>query len=364
MKRNGDVIVIGGGVIGLTTAYFLAREGARVIVCDQGKTGMESSWAGAGILPPSDLRHAQHPLDRLRALSGNLFPDLSHEIKERTGVDNGFVRCGGIEFIDQMHAADPQEWYGLGVETATLTEAQIEQLEPAVAKHLGSAIHVPGLAQLRNPRHMQALRAACVDTNKVEILENAAVRHIEVAAGRVKEVRTENEELYGASFLLAAGAWTDKLLEPLGIRLNVQPVRGQIALLNPGKPLFRHVLIQGSQYLVPRADGLVLIGSTEEHAGYAKNTTAEGIVGLLALGMKLVPGLAGANVERTWAGLRPGSPDGFPYIGNVSHIENLYVAAGHFRAGIQLSPGTALLLKERLLGQPASMPMDAFRLER
>jgi glycine oxidase len=365
MKRNSDVIVIGGGVIGLTTAYFLAREGAQVIVCEQGKTGMESSWAGAGILPPSDLVHAQNPLDRLRAISGQLFPSFSQELRERTGIDNGFFSCGGIEFVSQMHdAVDPQEWYGLGVSTSNLTEAQAQQLEPALAPHLGAAIHIPGLAQLRNPRHMQALRAACLDTKKVVILENAPIRRLEMSAGRVKEVRTNNEELSGASYLLATGVWIDTLLEPLGIRLNVQPVRGQIALLNPGTMLFHHVLIWGTRYLVPRADGLVLIGSTEEHAGYAKNTTAEGIAGLLALALKIVPGLAGANVERTWAGLRPGSPDGVPYIGPVPHVENLFVAAGHFRAGIQLSPGTALLLKERLLGQPASMPLDAFRLDR
>jgi glycine oxidase len=115
---------------------------------------------------------------------------------------------------------------------------------------------------------------------------------------------------------------------------------------------------------VPRLDGRVLIGSTEEHAGYEKNTTAEGIGGLLQLGLRLVPRLAGAALEKTWAGLRPGSPDGLPFLGPVSGIENLFVAAGHFRAGIQLSPGTGMLMKEMILGQPLSMPMDAFRLDR
>jgi glycine oxidase len=211
---------------------------------------------------------------------------------------------------------------------------------------------------------LQALRAACLDTNNVVILEDAPVRHIQINAGLVKEIRTDNDELTGGSYLLAAGAWTDRLLDPLGVQLNVQPVRGQIALLNPGRVLFRHVLMHGAQYLVPRQDGRVLIGSTEEHVGFAKDTTEGAIAGLLALGSRLVPALADAPIERTWAGLRPGSPDGLPYIGNVPHVENLIVAAGHFRAGIQLSPGTALLLKERLLGQPASMPMDAFRLDR
>src|SRR5262245_12137536 len=116
MKRTGDVIILGGGVIGLTTAYFLAREGVRVVLCDQGKTGMESSWAGAGILPPSDIDHAQLPLDRLRAISGEIFPDLSRELKERTGIDNGYVPCGGLEFLGSTDVAAADEWYGLGTQ--------------------------------------------------------------------------------------------------------------------------------------------------------------------------------------------------------------------------------------------------------
>src|SRR5438552_2223700 len=125
MNRSGDVIIVGGGVIGLTTAYFLAKDGATVLLCDQSKTGTEASWAGAGILPPSDLEHAQLPLDRLRALSGQIFPDLSQELKERTGIDNGFARSGGIEFLGRADAAAADEWYGLGATTKTLTEKEL-----------------------------------------------------------------------------------------------------------------------------------------------------------------------------------------------------------------------------------------------
>lgn len=364
MERTGDVIILGGGVIGLTAAYFLAHDGARVLLCEQGKTGSESSWAGAGILPPSDLEHAQYPLDRLRALSGKLFPDLSRELKELTGIDNGFARSGGIEFLGQADAAAADEWYGLGAATRSLSKKELGELEPALAPHLGAALHVPGMAQLRNPRHLQALRAACLASGKVAILEETPAHEFLVASGRVKGVRAGSEVLTGDSVLVAAGAWTDRLLEPLGIQLRIEPVRGQIALLNPGKVIFRHILLWGSRYLVPRLDGRVLIGSTEEHVGFDKTTTAEGIGGLLALGVQLVPALATAALERAWAGLRPGSPDGLPFIGVAPGFENLWIAAGHFRAGIQLSPGTGLLLKEMILKQALTMPMDAFRLDR
>ena len=364
MKPRGEVIILGGGVIGLTTAYFLAKAGVSVVVCEQGQIGMEASWAGAGILPPSDPDHAQLPLDCLRALSGTLFPELSNELHERTGIDNGFVRCGGLEFLIQAMNTDAGEWYGLGVRTHILAEKETVVVEPEIAPELGKARHIPGMAQLRNPRHLQALRQACLHTNKVAFLEEAGSLGFTTEKNRIKGIRTTNETVMGGTFLVAAGAWTDRLLEPLGCRLNIQPVRGQIALLNPGEMLFRHILICGSRYLVPRLDGRVLIGSTEEHVGFTKAVTAAGMSGLLELGVRLVPRLASAPVEKTWSGLRPGSPDGLPFLGPVPGVDNLYVAAGHFRAGIQLSPGTAQVITEMILGQPLSMPMDAFRLDR
>jgi glycine oxidase len=135
-------------------------------------------------------------------------------------------------------------------------------------------------------------------------------------------------------------------------------------LLNTGAPLVRRNLMEGKCYLVPRPDGRILVGATEEDAGFEKRTTVAGIAGLLALARRLVPALAGAQLERCWAGFRPGSPDGMPFLGQVPDLDNLYVAAGHFRAGLQLSPATGLLLKELLLGQPLTMPLDAFRLDR
>jgi glycine oxidase len=364
MHRSGDIIILGGGVIGLTTAYFLAKEGISVILCEQGAVGKEASWAGAGILPPSNLEHAQLPVDCLRGLSGAIFPNLSRELHERTGIDNGYVCCGGLEFMCQSKHADAHEWHGLGVTEKLLADEDVIALEPALAPSLGPAVLLEGMAQLRNPRHLQALAAACLATKKVVIHEQTSVESLVVEGNRVKGVCTSSEILDGGAVLVAAGAWTDRLLEPFGCRLGIEPIRGQITLLNPGAVILRRILLWGAQYLVPRLDGRVLIGSTEECAGFDKSTTAAGIGSLLGLGVKLVPSLASAAIERTWAGLRPGSPDGLPFIGPVPGIDNLYVGAGHFRAGIQLSPGTALLLTEMILGRPLSMPMDAFRLDR
>jgi glycine oxidase len=363
MEQRTDILILGGGVIGLTTAYFLAREGVRVEVIDRGDFGQEASWAGAGILPPGDPAHARTPFDQLRSHSAALFPTLSDELRERTGIDNGHLRWGGLEFVGESEGTAEQEWRGEGIEAERVEGEALRRLEPALARDLGPAFHLPGMGQLRNPRHLKALLAGCAAWG-VRLRPGCPAHGFEQRGGRILAVQTAEGSLTAGRYLLAAGAWSEPLLDQVGWRPGIRPVRGQIALLNTRIPLLRRVLMWGPRYLVPRPDGRVLIGSTEEDVGFDKRTTARAIAELLELAGRLVPALAGAHLERCWAGLRPGSPDGLPFLGTVPGYDNLFVAAGHFRAGIQLSPGTGLVMKELLLGQPTTVPLDPFRLDR
>jgi glycine oxidase len=363
MPAHPDVLIIGGGVIGLTTAYFLARDGIRVAVIDKGEFGQESSWAGAGILPPARPSPTQHPYEQLRGHSANLFPVLSAELRERTGLDNGYLRCGGLDFSSATDAAACAEWRAEGIAFEIVEGKALLRLEPALSPHVRQACYLPEMGQIRNPRHVKAVLAGCQALG-VELRPGCPVLGFERQAERITALRTAGGSLSAGRYLLSAGAWSEALLEPLGWRPGIRPVRGQIALLNTGPPLLHRILLEGKRYLVPRPDGRVLIGSTEEDAGFDKRTTATAIADLLELGQRLVPQLAGAHLERCWAGLRPGSPDGMPFLGPVPGIANLFVAAGHFRAGIQLSPGTALVLKELLLDQPLTVSLEAFRLDR
>jgi glycine oxidase len=364
MSKRPDVVLVGGGVIGLTTAYFLAKEGASVVVLEQGEFGKESSWAGAGILLPADPTGGQTPLERLRSLSALRHRSLGHELLGATGIDNGLRLCGGIEFL--AGESEPGEWGCDGVRRERLDAAAVGRLEPALGGGLGDADHLPDMAQLRNPRHIEALTAACHQLRdadgwpRVEFRTGVSAYALLRTGSRIDGVHTSGGVVEGGKVLVSAGAWSDGLLRSIGWSLPIEPVRGQIALLNPGPPLFRHVLLWGNQYLVPRAEGRVLVGSTTEYAGFDKRNTAGAIQEFLELACQLVPDLAMATIEKTWSGLRPGNRDGLPYLGRVADFENLFVAAGHFRAGIELSTGTAIVMKELLLDQPTTIPLDAF----
>jgi len=362
MPSHPDVLIIGGGVIGLTTAYFLAREGVAVTVIDQRDFGQEASWAGAGILPPAVPTPDLPPYDLLRAHSAQLFPALSAELRQRTGVDNGYLKCGGVELAAAGSPAD-EEWHGAGVACEPVEGAALRRLEPHLAADSDRAWLLPDMAQVRNPRHLKALLAGCTGLG-VTLRAGCPCLGFAQQGGRVAALHTAAGKLSAGRYVITAGAWSDGLLTPLGWRPGIRPVRGQIVLLNTGMPLLRRVLCAGKRYLVPRPDGRVLVGSTEEDAGFDKRTTAQAVGELLTFAQALVPALAQAQLERCWAGLRPGSPDGLPFLGPVPGADNLLVAAGHFRAGLQLSAATGLVLKEWLCGQPLTVPLAAFRLDR
>jgi glycine oxidase len=363
MSESTDVLIIGGGVIGLTTAYFLAQEGVRVALVDKGDFGREASWAGAGIIPPGDSRRAVTPIDRLRSISSEMYPDLSLGLREQTGIDNGYHVCGGLELVEPGDDLPLEEWRGEGIAFREVTGEALRAIEPDLSPALPRAYYLPDMAQVRNPRHVKALLAAC-HAQGVRLYPRRAATGFVPTGRRIDAVQTEQGPLAAERFLVTAGAWTDGLIQQVGCRLGVRPVRGQIALLQTDEKRQRPILLKGKRYLVPRGDGLVLVGATEEEADFDARPTASAIAGLLAFAAELVPSLAGAAVERCWAGLRPGSPDGLPFLGPVPDCPNLYVAAGHFRAGIQLSPATGRAITDLLIGREPVVPLEAFRLDR
>lgn len=366
-EQPSDVVVVGGGVIGLSVAYYCARDGLSVTVLERGELGQESSWAGAGIIPAGRGESARSAYAKLLGVSGEIYPKISEELRQETGIDNGYRRCGGLEIgCDEADAhalrSAAGHYRSEGVDWIELSPSAARKLEPALQGPFRVAYHIPGMAQVRNPRHIKALAAACA-RRRVRLVTGAEVSGFQIEQDRVLGVRTLDATFSGATTVVTAGAWSRGLLQSAGVSLPVRPVRGQIVLLQCGTPLLSRVIMMGKRYLVPRSDGRVLIGSTEEEVGFDKRTTANAARELLEVALAIAPPLGQAQVERAWAGLRPGNPDGKPFIGPVPGLDGLLVAAGHFRSGLQLAPVTGLMIKQLILGEPTSVPLEAFRLD-
>lgn len=366
MNQRPDILIVGGGAVGLTTAWSLAGQGVSVTVVDRQQVGREASWAGAGMLPPGNLQHASTAEARLRSYSHQLWETLAEELKARTGIDNGYRRCGSVEICppDQGKAFASQQsaWRAEGINVEQLDRAGLEHHVPSLAKSFSSGVFLSEFGQVRNPRHLKALAAACRQMG-VDIIEDqeqlSLTRH-----GRQVRAATPDRQFGCDRICVCAGSWTPKVLQPLAISLPVKPVRGQMAQLRVAQLPFSCVIEQGRRYIVPRADGLILVGSTEEHVGFEKRNTSECVAGLLKFAESLVPELGTAEMVRCWAGLRPGSPDELPFLGAVPQVDNLFVGAGHFRSGLQMSPGTGAVLADLLLDQKPDIDLDGLTVDR
>ena len=357
-----DIVIIGGGAIGLSIAYELAGQGASIQILEQGQFGQESSWAGAGMIMPGNPAKSVTVEARLRAESFIRWPDWSRRLRDETGIDNGFFNCGGIELSPDSSFAEltacAQQWRADGIVAEELGAADLRHLEPHLHPKMTRAIHLPQMCQVRSPRHLKALIAAC-RARGVDLISGTPVTSFERRGRRIVTVQTIAGPISAGQFVVCGGAWSQAILSAAQCPVEIEPVRGQIVLLDAPERPTRRIIEVGARYLVPRADDKLLIGSTEEWTGFDKRNTAEAVADLIRFATGLVPALKSARFDRCWSGLRPHARRGLPYLSQAPDSDNLFVAAGHFRAGLMLSPITALLMRQLLLGQDLACPIDA-----
>jgi glycine oxidase len=366
--NSPEVVIVGGGVIGLSIAYALSREGVLSAVLDQGELGRAASWAGAGIIAPAPERALDTPMAALRSQSTRLHAEWAEALREETGIDNGYRRSGGVDVAcDETDEHELQalagQWRREGIAFERLEPRDFSRVEPALNPALRVAYFLPDRAQIRNPWHLRALIAACKRSG-VQTYPKWPVVGFETRGTRIVGVRTAAETLPCQTAIVAAGPWSESLLRGLDLSVPTPPVKGQIVLLKSDTPILQRVIEHGRNYLVPRDDGRILVGSTEEDAGFDTRPTAEGVHGLLREALQLCPRLAACQFEQCWGGLRPGSIDLVPYIGLAPGYSNLIVATGHKRAGLQLSPGTAAIVADLVMGRAPRVGLTQFAIAR
>ncbi|MGI8812731.1 MAG: glycine oxidase ThiO [Pyrinomonadaceae bacterium] len=360
-----DVIVAGGGVIGLAIARELRKNGVRrIAIVESGMIGREASFAAAGMLAPQAETDSPDTFFRFCMESNTLFPAFAAELKDETGIDIELDRTGTLYLAfdkkDEADAATRLEWQkaaGLAVER--LNPREIKSLEPAVSPNVRSGLFFPNDGQVEN-RLLVAALAAYAKLNDIEVLENRRIESIILDGRRVVGVGTAAGKFFADTVVLATGAWTS-LIEIGGSGLPiVRPIHGQMICFATSGVVLRHVVYGKDVYLVPRADGRILAGATVEDVGFRKDITDGAVEVLRAAAYAAVPRLSAFDVADRWSGLRPCSPDTLPVLGAVAGIEGLHIATAHYRNGILLSPLTAKLIAAAICRNARSAYLDEF----
>lgn len=362
LSGSFDIVVVGGGISGLLVARELRAAGLSVAVFERGEIGREASWAGGGILSPLYPWRYDAAVTALARWGQARYPELCAEWQVLSGVDPEY-RPGGLLMLDEDEVTPALVWApGAGAEVDGLNRRELADLAPGVQAPGRSAAWMPAVGQVRNPRLVRALRGV-VERMGVVLRPGEAVEGLLTSQNRVDGVTTAAGRVGAGAVAVTTGAWASQLLEPF-INLAIKPVRGQMLLYRATPATVGPVVLAGGRYVIPRRDGRVLVGSTLEDTGFDKRTTAAARADLEAAARAIVPALGDYPVEHHWAGLRPGSPDGVPYIGPLPGTEGLYVNAGHYRNGVVLGPASARLLADLMLARPPIVDATPYAVDR
>jgi glycine oxidase len=361
-----DVVVVGGGVIGLALAWRARLRGLTVLVLDRAGIGERcASSVAAGMLAPvseAEYGEAGKRVLELGVRSAALWPDFAAELERASGVEVGLRSSGTLVVArdaDEARELERQLAFrqGLGLRATRLAPSAVRELEPALAPTVRLALHAPEDHSVDPRRVLDALRRACLATG-VELREHTPVAGVELAGPDgplAAVVLGDGERLRAARVVLAAGAWTGELRGlPAHARVAVRPLKGQILRLRDpdGPGLLGHVLRFAGGYVVPRGDGRYVLGATMEERGFESQPTAGGVYELLRHARELLPGILELQIEELSVGFRPATPDNAPVIGPAA-VEGVLWATGHHRNGILLAPLTAELVADALLAPAA-----------
>lgn len=360
-----DVAVIGGGAIGCSIAYHAAARGARVTLFEAGRLGAGSSGALAGMLSGQAETEEPGPFRDLMIRGREYHRTFASELREVTGLDPGYVWDGALrtatdeatreKLLEQRfwheEANLPSEW---------LEGGEVYELEPALSKEVIAGLYLPKDGQVNSRPLVQALAIGAAQKG-ARILEFTQVTGLTVEGERVIGVCTTKGEVSAKAIVVAGGAFSGLPLQQLGVALPLYPVKGQMLVTNMWpSPIRANVWDSGNFYVVPKRDGRVIVGATEEPDVYDPRPTLGGVAELSRAAVDLVPRLSEASFVESWGGLRPATHSGYPILGPVDGLEGLLLATGHFRNGVLLSAITGEIVAALALREPSSVDIAPF----
>ena len=356
MENSFDVAIIGGGINGSSIAYQLAKLGKKVIIIEKERLACEASGAAAGMLAAQAEIEQDGPLFQLALKSQAMFSTLASELFEYTGIDIEFVHKGMLKIAETEEIAlevkkqvtfqrnwDPTiKW---------LDAKEIREIEPALSPSVSGGMYLPNDGHVQPAKLTQAFAKAAVYFGAV-IRENTEVLSFINENGQVKGVKTTNGVIHCEQVVIATGAWAAKLMRESGLDISVYPVKGECFSIRTEMPIINTTIFSDKRcYLVPKRNGEIYIGATMIENTFDKKVTPGGMATLIERATQLVPQIKDAPWERVWAGIRPQTGDGLPYMGEHPSWKGLFVAAGHFRNGILLSPMTGKLVADLVAGR-------------
>ena len=344
-----DCIIVGGGVIGLLTARQLFLEGVDVLLLEKGPLGGESSWAGGGIISPLYPWRYENSVNVLAERSKKIYPELTKTLFDETGSDCELINSGLFTVTDKDEEIInwAKTW---SIDAHFINDYEtIHEIENSVGALVDKGIWMPDIMQIRNPKFVKALKAS-FEHHAIPYYEHCEVEEIITKNNKVSGVRTKQQTLLADKVIIASGAWTAQF-NVTESSVDVVPVKGQMIMYKGEPDRVKRIVLSEGHYVIPRKDGRILAGSTLEKIGFDKSISTSALAELHQAAIELVPLLDKLTVERQWAGLRPGTEQGIPYICQHDDIDGLYIHAGHFRNGIVLGAASAELMADIILAR-------------
>lgn len=362
------IAIIGAGVSGLLSALELVEQGCTITLFDQQHAGHAASWAGGGILSPMYPWRYPNEVNHLAQHGKQLYQQWNEKLQPKTGIYFQIHETGmlifdeadfelGLSYKDQHQ--EPMQ------HCEYLQREQLETVNPHISAQFQHAIYFPHLANVRNPRLLKSLISYLKQHPQVEVYENTWIEKFNIQNQKIQSVESANGQHFVADqFVIATGAWSNCWADQLQLSIPVEPVQGQMMLFKTPENWLPTMCMNNVMYLIPRLDGHIVCGSSMDHIGFDKRPNVQTQQNIYKACIEMVPELANFPIVKQWAGLRPSSPTGIPYIGKMPELNNLWANFGHYRNGLCMGPASAQLLRQLMLNQDTHVDSTAYSAER